>query len=406
MNRFHTNKNHPIISREQNYLLQKKLVSFHSEDRDISQWPKANNFQINLPVSLSNVQSMKLVNISLPSNQNVFSKLNQNTKFQFTIDISGGTPAVTPTNQIRNVEISEGTYTPGELAIEIQNKMNYELLKNNNSNNWNLKKPVFFVCKYNKLTNSLWFGVNGTIDVSNNPIITEFTLDFDKKMTYDVNCTDDIWCQKTNWGLPYYLGYEKKKYTSKQTPYNPWFDISNNSLGGPFGFDYEILDPSNNNTGGYWLTSYTSPSIQSDNLFIDISSNPYTLNIKGQNWIYMEMEKYNSIDEIKPNSINTNAAFNNDYNGKVNSAFAKIQVGEKNFGLNVFSSSRNLMSNVSFFTPPLYRINRLKFKFRYHDGRLVDFKGLPISFVIEFNLLYDEPPKKMNIIVPSHYSFT
>ena len=400
MNQFHTNKNHPIISREQNYLLQKKLVSFHSEDRDISQWEKANNFQINLPVSLSNVQSMKLVNISLPSNQNVFSKLNQNTKFQFTIDISGGSPPITPITQSLTVEISEGTYTPGGLATEIQNKMNYEILKKNNYTGTSLNEKLFFVCKYNKSTNVLWFGVNGTIDVSNNPIITDFSLDFNKKISYDTNCTVDLWCQKTNWGLPYYLGYEKKKYTSQKTPYNPWFDISDNSLGGPFGFGHEILDPSNNNTGGYWLTSL------SDNRVIDISSNPYTLNIKGENWIYMEMEKYNSIDEIKPNSTNTNAAFNNDYNGKVNSAFAKIQVGEKNFGLNVFSSSRNLMSNVSFFTPPLYRINRLKFKFRYHDGRLVDFKGLPISFVIEFNLLYDEPPKKMNIIVPSQYSFT
>ena len=400
MNQFHTNKNHPIISREQNYLLQKKLVSFHSQDRDISQWAKANNFQINLPVSLSNVQSMKLVNISLPSNQNVFSKLNQNTKFQFTIDISGGSPPITPTTQSLTVEISEGTYTPGGLATEIQNKMNYEILKKNNYTGSSLNEKLFFVCKYNKSTNVLWFGVNGTIDVSNNPIITDFSLDFNEKISYNTNCTVDLWCQKTNWGLPYYLGYEKKKYKSIETPYNPWFDSGLSDSGSPFGFGHEILDPSNNNTGGYWLTS------PSNNRVIDISSNPYTLNIKGENWIYMEMEKYNSIDEIKPNSTNTNAAFNNDYNGKVNSAFAKIQVGEKNFGLNVFSSSRNLMSNVSFFTPPLYRINRLKFKFRYHDGRLVDFKGLPISFVIEFNLLYDEPPKKMNIIVPSQYSFT
>ena len=79
MSRYNTVQTHPLILREQNYLLQKKLISFHSEDRDIKQWPKTNHFQINLPVSLSQVQSMRLVNISLPSNQYVFSNSNQNT---------------------------------------------------------------------------------------------------------------------------------------------------------------------------------------------------------------------------------------------------------------------------------------------------------------------------------------
>ena len=37
--------------------------------------------------------------------------------------------------------------------------------------------------------------------------------------------------------------------------------------------------------------------------------------------------------------------------------------------------------------PPIKNVNRLQFKFRYHDGRLVDFKNLPFSFVLEFNML-------------------
>jgi hypothetical protein len=378
MSRYNTVQTHPLILREQNYLLQKKLISFHSEDRDVKQWPKTNHFQINLPASLSQVQSMRLINISLPSNQYVFSNSNQNTKFSFTISSS-----INEIPQSLDVEISEGTYDPEELALEIQNKMNYALL-----NVPELPNQIFFKCKYNKSTNAFWFGKIGTI----NPTITKFSLDFHKKMNYDTNCDLEVWDKSTNWGFPYYLGYQKKKYISEKTPPNLWFG---GVTGGPFGFDYEITDPSSSDE--YWLTEPTG------NLFVDISKNPCMIDIKGHNWIYMEMGKYNSMDEIKPNSTNTNASFNNDYNGKVNSAFAKIPIGEKNFGSTIFVKSRNLMSNISYFTPPLSRINVLQFKFRYHDGRLVDFKCLPVSFVIEFNLLCDEPSKKMNVIVPPQY---
>ena len=34
----------PIINREQNYVLDRKLVSIHSEDRDITKWPNSNTF--------------------------------------------------------------------------------------------------------------------------------------------------------------------------------------------------------------------------------------------------------------------------------------------------------------------------------------------------------------------------
>ena len=80
MSMFNVNQNHPLIEREQTFFLDRKLVSFHSYDRDIKKWPNANNFEIILPESLDNVQSIRLDTISLPSNQYVFSNENQNTK--------------------------------------------------------------------------------------------------------------------------------------------------------------------------------------------------------------------------------------------------------------------------------------------------------------------------------------
>ena len=50
-------------------------------------------------------------------------------------------------------------------------------------------------------------------------------------------------------------------------------------------------------------------------------------------------EKYNSMDEIAPYSENTSALFNNDYHGKVKSAFAKIPITSKAF--NQVFDSRN-----------------------------------------------------------------
>ena len=54
--------------------------------------------------------------------------------------------------------------------------------------------------------------------------------------------------------------------------------------------------------------------------------------------------------------------------------------------------------------PPIERIDRLAFKFRHHDGRLVDFRCLPFSFTLEFNMLKDEQYKQKNIRVPSFFT--
>ena len=40
-----------------------------------------------------------------------------------------------------------------------------------------------------------------------------------------------------------------------------------------------------------------------------------------------------------------------------------------------------------FFLPPAERIRRLKIKFRYHNGQLVDFANFPYSFNLEFTLV-------------------
>ena len=55
------------------------------------------------------------------------------------------------------------------------------------------------------------------------------------------------------------------------------------------------------------------------------------------------------------------------------------------------------------YDPPIERIARLKFKFRFHDGRLVHFQNFPFDFTIELNCLRNEIEKKYTIRVPAAY---
>ena len=162
MSQFNVQQQHPLIPREQTYVLDRKLVSVHSFDRDIKKWPNSNYFEIDLPQSLQKIQSMRLLNVSLPSNQYVFSHEYQNTKLNFTVN----------TALHLTITIDEGSYSPDQLAVEIQTKMNKAVaadpaFASPNYNN--------FRCRWNAVTNKFWFG----------NLQDKFVLNFDKRLTYE-----------------------------------------------------------------------------------------------------------------------------------------------------------------------------------------------------------------------------
>lgn len=412
---FNVNQNHPLIPREQTFFLDRKLISFHSYDRDIKKWPNANNFEIILPESLNNVQSIRLDTISIPSTQYVFSNEYQNTKLSFSLQ------AYSSSQKVLSITIDDGTYTAEELALEIQTKMNRAVTKDTNSS-YNK-----FRVKYNSSTNTIWFG----------NVQQMFVLRFDIQETYDGICNGQklVFNQYARWGLPAYLGYKKAIYTATATPSGWDPNTGAISNGSEYGFDYE------------YPTKWLDNTVTKQNYFIDINNLEApshltdeekevwpeknavcNIDIMGDDAIYMEIDKYNSMDEIAPYSQNTSNAFRNDYNGKinsvlariptksncdlgknndyygkVNSAFSKLPMPFTHFNRIVDSKHRNLM-NVSFYEPPLKKLGRLKFKFRYHDGRLVDFKCLPLSFTLEFNMLRDEQLRSRNVRVSGLYN--
>ena len=331
----------PLINREQNYVLDRKLVTIHSEDRDITKWPLSNTFEIMLPEQLLNVQSMRLIQSTFPGSFYVFSEEYQNIKMHFTIY-----------DTLYEITIQSGTYTPGQLTLELTNKMNALI-----------PGAGYFNVFYDEVSKKIWFGHT---DAS-------FNLNFDQQIIYKTVCDQPVvWNNYAKWGLPYYLGFNKENYHSLT-------DLSGVS------FDYTC--PNNTTVGDADLIKHYIAA-------------PLALNLTGETCIYMEVDKYNSYDEIYPYNQSSRQMFdNNAYSGKTNSAFAKIPLKDDYS----FDSRTFYLHNIVQYEPPIERIARLKFKFRFHDGRLVDFQNFPFDFTIEFNSLRNEIEKKFYVRIPAAY---
>ena len=185
-------------------------------------------------------------------------------------------------------------------------------------------------------------------DVSYNSITRKFTFShpssafsfrFDKINSYNKcdkdkeNYKIDIYAQHSNWGLGYILGFNKEKY-----------DSVNNSI---------------------------------------VSPNPSDL--EHNECIYIELEKYNKCDEIKPFLYYN---FNNSNSGIVNSAFAKIPIYQNNNNKGLVNDG--YFENISYYQPPIDKIAKFKLKFRYHNGMLVDFHNCNVSLSLEINQIRNE----------------
>ncbi len=394
---------HPLNNREQNYVLNQKLLTIHSEDRDTSKWPNSNQFEINLPQTIQDIQSLRLMEVTLPINYYVFTNSYQNTKFMFYLkptphntDASAAME-LTSTKYYREltgfhtVTINEGSYIQTHLAQEIENQLNMTLTRKILEIEKGLGVSsnityTYFHAKYNNVDQKIYIGNQ----------IDDFELCFDMKIDYDIdNCDNvEVWDFNINWGLPYYIGYDKKRYKAIKNANNNSDNIDQKLTNDRMSFTYLSTRSSwipsiADNPGPLYLTDFSSYYVKPD----------YPLKIFGERAIYMEIDKYNTYDELDPYSTRTNHLYNNDFNGRVNSAFAKIPVSNIPVG-EINESRNNSLQNIVCYNPPIERISKLKFKFRYHDGRLVDFKDAPFNFTIAFNCLQNEISRALNVRVP------
>ena len=377
-------KTNNLIRRAQSYVLNRKLITFHSNDRDINKWPSANNFEIELPDTLTNIQSLRIVETSFPMQFYTFSNEYQNTKMSFRV-----LPTLRDTNIdvynilkqfskfIYTIDIQEGIYTPEQLSLEITNLMNNIV-------------TVFLISKGISEIDAAYTYFKVTFDDVSQKFIfgnkfDNFVLEFDVKESYTLatECRQpDVWGQYTNWGLPYYIGYEKKTYIAT-------IATMENNL-------YYRDDPK-------WL----KPAVINSNTYVVKAVSKECL--FGDSVMYMEIDKFNSMGEIVPFSYSTNSLYNNDYNGVMNAAFEKIPLNmgscsNKIDTYQTFNSSNLNLQNISHYEPPIETIRKLKFKFRFHDGRLVDFQKCNFNFTIEFMCLQDEIHREYTLRVPTAYN--
>lgn len=315
------NDPHQIIDKANTYHLSRKLLTVHANDRDTKYHKESNEFSIKCPQAYTNVQSLRLTEISFPQQIYNFSKKLNNNKFK--LDTS-------------NIEIDDGFYSPDELA----NAMTYKAAKN-------------FKVIYNKPKSKFIIGNN-----------QDFTLNH----VEGTNCKTVIQPFRNDSnsfvksGLLYDIGFD---------------DIPNNAPNKTFDNEYW------NNKDVSGINNY----YESDTVSRTLDKQP----------IYMEIDKYNLYDELNVYPKGSNNTYNNFSNSSTNTAFVKIP---PSFTEN-YNRPLEFDNALVFFDPPLQRLQSLKFKFRYHDGRLVDFGNQDVNFTLEINQLRNELPNKMQIRTPA-----
>ena len=83
--------------------------------------------------------------------------------------------------------------------------------------------------------------------------------------------------------------------------------------------------------------------------------------------------------------------------GKINSYFAKLSTPEFNNSLYTNIRGEDINSITLFSNQLEERIQKIKIKFRFHDGTLVDFGNSDINFTIEFGTILSDQEKDMKI---------
>jgi len=411
MSKFNTFTNHPLIDNSQDYTIEKKYVSIHSEDRNILKYPSSSDFEIELPQDYLNVSTVKLSSWSFPSNYNTFSLNNLNTLMTFSfLDIYN--PAslgselqnliyqylTTYKNNIGTsdfiVSISSGFYNPTQMATELTNRFNisvtnylsYKLSLYDAANGTTYNTTFLnvsdtgviqggyqeFVIVYNEVEQNLWFGnKSSTFTLTQN---TQLILkEIQNSMCFS---EQSVLPDDTLLGLPTYLGLSACNLNSK---------VVNSLLETRFYYG-DVLTSGDD---GYWLL-LNSTLTDSTTSYIKA---PYKLNNMGPSYFYIEIDSLNYIDETEPFNVSKETRTTNLTNGIVNSSFAKIAISSTPLS----QYYDNCMDSYKYFNPPAERIRRLKIKLRYHNGMLVNFDTFPYSFTLEFTLFKPQIMRGMKL---------
>jgi hypothetical protein len=405
MNNTIISTNHPLIPNNSEYLRYRKIVSIHSEDRNIEKFPNASFFEIELPEDMINVEMVKLVSWCFPSNYDVFSIANKNLEFTFKFDSLSPPKAVplpsdpeyaflyalnqvyslltTPPNSEHEyvVTIQSGSYSPTQFAIELENRMNEIVtvysVKLLTEAGLSALIPDYlgglsnylggyngFRVAFNIVSSRVWFGNNNaSFTITNNS-------QYINKLLGNESCLYKTLPDFSNWGLPSNIGFTRRNESSKvaTSPKDYRFYYTNFKTVPAFGGD------------GDWI--YPDPYY--NDVPIQFLQCPNKINLMGPSHFYMEISGLNNIDETSPYNLSPFTRQTNITNGRVNIAFAKV--GVTGLPLSMFYDV-NSEQNYKLYDPPADRIRRLQIQIRYHNGLLVDFETFNYTFCLEFTLM-------------------
>jgi hypothetical protein len=410
--------NHPIIKNSNQYFYEKKYISIHSEDRDVTKYPKSAEFEVILPQEYLNVASARLHSWSFPANYSVFSintynvimtykfiKLYNPGEHSFSDPLTEGIFAALYSHKDMEiiVNIEPGFYNPDQMATELTNKLNENATRiiNDffnipaNAITYATAKSLFvsynrFNVAYNSVSQKIWFGNN-----ADQFVLSNSSNIYVKKYTVDSNCIrKNMLPEWSNWGLPYYLGFTRcdaysfnvQEFLEKVPAEGPVVTSLINNVDVPRFFYGDAVEGSGDN--GYWLIPVL-PGAQ-----VYFLEAPFKISFMGQAYIYMEVDGMNCIDETSPWNLSNYTSQTNQTNSIVNSSFAKIAVPTTP----ISQWFDNDMGPYKYWNPPAERISKLKFKFRYHNGMLVEFGQFEYSFMIEFNLLKPQQERSYSIV--------
>jgi hypothetical protein len=373
-------------------------------------FPLASQFEIEMPEELTNVETVKLISWSFPSNYDVFSISNKNLLFTFkftsvdTINDPGAGPFTDPYQNTlpkafeiltTNIDqeyiatIAPGSYSPRQLAMELQNVMNqavenfiYETMvaetyagASDFKNGSTLYSGGYygFSVVFNEVSSHIWFGNNtGQFTMTNTSQIINQSLE-------PIYCVYKAVPDFSNFGLPSNLGFGKRDETSIAATSPADYRLTYTdyrtpvSLGGP----------------GDWI--YPSTLWPGPVYFLKC---PKKINLMGFSHFYMDIVGLNNLDETYPYNYSTFTQQTNQTNGRVDSAFAKIAVA--GLPLTMWYDT-TVDNNYKFFDPPAERIRRLVITIRYHNGMLVNFENFNYTFCLEFTTLTGVIPKSFNM---------
>ena len=403
--------NHPLIDNSNQYFFERKYLSVHSEDRDYIKYPNASEFEITLPQDYLNVASTRLASWAFPSNYSVFSASNNyNISMSFKIinaynpgehDVSDplleGVFAALYYNMDQEyiITIESGFYNPEQMVTELTNKFNEAVTTKiksffeENSEQYLTAKTLFldydrFKIVFNSVSSKIWFGntTDQFVLTNANSAILTATLG-------QSNCSKKTMLPEyDNWGLPAYLGLTRcdtMSYNVDQFNTLNSGDRQDVNTNVPRFYYGSAVPGSGDN--GYWLI----PGAPGATVYF--LEAPYKISFMGPDHMYMEVEGMNCIDETSPWNISEFTIHNNQTNGIVRSAFAKIPLPST--PLSQFYD-RDAIS-YKYWNPPAERISKIKVKFRYHNGQIVSFGQFNFTFTMEFNLLRPQPQRSYSI---------